>query len=317
MGWPSAETPGWLVVLEDGTAVVVTDDGQVLEGPALPPAVSAGAPPEVVDADGTGTNVTVRSPYEAHDRFAEPLPDTQVVTDGRFTAALVSATDRYPHAVLGDDLEAAAVEIIDEENGERTRIEIAEPAVIEGISPMLADIDQDGTSDVLVTISDATSGARLAAYRVDGTPLAFSEPIGQGRRWRNQLAVAPVGPNGELEVIDVRTPHIGGTVEFFQLDGDRLTAAANSDPAFTSHVIGSRNLDMGIVADGDGDGRLDVIVPTSDRSAVAVMTRTEEDVAVTVVPVDGRIVSNLAARTTDDRLDLAVATGDALQIWTG
>ena len=100
---------------------------------------------------------------------------------------------------------------------------------------------------------------------VDGSLLVESEPIGRGNRWRNQLGVAPTGPDGELEIIDVRTPHIGGIVTFLQLDDDRLVVAADTAP-YTSHVVGSRNLDMGVLADVTGDGRVEVVILSQDRS---------------------------------------------------
>lgn len=332
--WPDVDQPGWLVTLVDGSSVLVDESGvEVRTGPQPPtevPGIGEAAPPIVISSD-PAASPEVRSAYADHERFDDPLPDTRVVRDGQLTAALVGPTDRYPHDVLGDALEASAVEVIDEETGIRTRIEIAEPAVIEGISPLLGDVDQDGSTDVLVTISDAAVGARLAAYRSDGTFIAASDPIGQGRRWRNQLAVGPVGPDGAVEIVDVRTPHIGGTVEFFRPDGDRLVRVAASDSRFTSHSLGSRNLDLAIMADGNGDGRPDIIVPTSDRRAMAVITRTDDSegagdaagiggVEVTEVALDGSIDTNFAARPVDGQLDFAVGvtserTNHALVIW--
>ena len=75
--------------------------------------------------------------------------------------------------------------------------------------------------------------------------------IGRGNRWRHQIAVAPFGPNGERELVDVLTPHIGGVVEFYRMVGDRIEIVATV-PGFTSHVIGSRNLDLALAADADG-----------------------------------------------------------------
>lgn len=322
--WPDAQDPGWLVTLTDGSSVIVSDaGGAVAAGPSLPADVAAGAAPEVVDPDdGSDLGLLVRSAVDSQDRFDDPLPDARVVSDGALTAALVGPTDRYPHAVLGDGLEGAAVELIDEASGVRTRVDVDDPAVIEGISPLLADVDQDGSTDVLVTISDADSGAALAAFRQDGSLLAASDPIGLGRRWRNQMAVGPVGPNGEVEVVDVRTPHIGGTVEFFRHEDGRLVLAAASEDRFTSHVIGSRNLDLAVMADGNGDGRPDVIVPTQSLGALAVLTRTTDGVEVAEVGFDGSIATNLAADSADGQLSFAVGintggNGGSLAIWPG
>ncbi len=321
LDWPSDDDRSWLVTLKNGDTVVVTENGELVDVDDVPADVASGGPPLVtVNQEGP----VVGSAHDGQSIFGDPLPDSRVVVfrspaDDTVTAALVGPTDRYAHDVLGDPLEASAVEVIDSTVDEPVLIEVEESAVIEGISPLLADVDDDGFIDVLVTVSDANVGAKLVAYRLDGTLIAESDPIGRGNRWRNQLAVGPIGPNGEVEVVDVRTPHIGGTVEFFRVVDDRLELVAASEPNFTSHVIGTRNLDMAMMADGDGDGVLDIIVPTQNRESLAVLTRNDGGVDVQETPVDGTIKTNLAVRD-GAQTAFAVGTsggtaGDALVIW--
>eukprot|EP01023_Acetabularia_acetabulum_P030570 TRINITY_DN28755_c0_g1_i1.p2 TRINITY_DN28755_c0_g1~~TRINITY_DN28755_c0_g1_i1.p2 ORF type:complete len:127 (+),score=39.82 TRINITY_DN28755_c0_g1_i1:53-433(+) len=89
-----------------------------------------------------------------------------------------------------------------------------------------------------------------------------------------------------MEIIDVLTPHIGGTVEFFQpsfeLDS-KLELVAKSRPIYTSHVIGSRNTDMGFVGDVDGDGKLEVLVPTLNLVSLVALQREAQGVEEKVV----------------------------------
>ena len=172
--------------------------------------------PAVVGSDGA-----IGTAFDDHDRFDEPLPDGRVVRSGSVLAVLASPTDRYAHNVLGDAIEAAAVEWVDVCDDTSGRIAVPDVDVIEGIAPILADIDGDDEIEILVTLSNSSGGARLAAYELDGSLLAESAPIGQGNRWRNQLAVAPFGPEGQIEILDVQTPHIGGILQAFQLvEGD-------------------------------------------------------------------------------------------------
>ena len=56
------------------------------------------------------------------------------------------------------------------------------------------------------------------------------------------------------------TPHIGGVVEFYHLEGNALLIYA-SISGFTSHTIGSRNLDRGAAGDFDGDGQVELLLP--------------------------------------------------------
>jgi hypothetical protein len=145
--------------------------------------------------------------------------------------------------------------------------------VFEAVSAMLADVDDDAKLDIVVTISNGTNGARVAAFDFAGSLLAETDPIGRGNRWRNLLAVAPIGPDGTTEVIDIQTPHIGGILQFFGFDGHgKLKRVAFTEP-YSTHSIGSCNLDLGIGSDADGDGQLDVLLPTQGRQILAVVTR--------------------------------------------
>ena len=115
------------------------------------------------------------------------------------------------------------------------------------------------------------------------------------------------------EVIDIRTPHLGRTIEWFRLDGDRLELVAEL-PGFTSHVIGSRNLELAIVADPDGDGRLEVVASSPDRLVLSVVARTDDgaDIEATV-DLGARLSSNIGAVDhADGGASYAVGTDDGL-----
>lgn len=300
---PSSRT-AWLAVLDDGSMieVEVAEEFQLAATPIEPPGTvdPDDSPPVVVDG-------TVLTADVARSVFENPLPDTRVITDGTDLFALSGPTDRYDHAVLGDALEASGVEAVRGDGAGSTEVSdvvaVEAPDVIEAVSPMLADVDGDGALDIVVTQSNADSGARIVAYSLDGEVIAASEPIGTGNRWLNLLAVAPTGPDGAVEVIAVRTPHIGGTLEFFRDDGaGRLERVATAD-GYSTHVIGSRNLDLGIVTDADGDGAIDVLLPRQDRAVLAIVTRDDES------PTGTREVSWL--RLSAEPSSNVSATGDA------
>jgi hypothetical protein len=156
------------------------------------------------------------------------LPDSRIsVGANGLVSVLAEATDRYPHAVLGDRLEAGRIVVVDPATGSIVgEALVAAPDVIEGIAAPWLDADGDGDEELLVTVSNGDSGARLAVFDREGDLVAESQPIGRGNRWRNQLGAGPIGPNGEIEVVDVRVPHIGGVVEYFRIDGDELVPIA-------------------------------------------------------------------------------------------
>ncbi len=87
--------------------------------------------------------------------------------------------------------------------------------------------------------------------------------------------MAPFGPNGELGLAEVRTPHIGGIVGFYRMGGDPLNLVAQLD-GVTSHPVFSRDLDMGLAGDLDGDGQPELVVFAQPFREVVALRRTEE-----------------------------------------
>lgn len=251
--------------------------------------------------------------------------EVDALLDGRLTvssdglmAVLVDPTDRYPHAIAGDALEAGAVAFVSlETQQEVARTSFGDVDVFEGLYGMFADLTGNGTDELVVTLSNRELGAWLAVIDEDGEIVAESSPIGRSNRWRHQLAVGPFGPDGEIELVDVRTPHIGGIVEFFRLDGGVLDLAATAQE-YSTHAIGSRNLDMAAAFDVDGDGRAEVIVPTVQRDELHVLGRVVDSVeTVMVLPLEARLSSNLVAvPTSDGGIVLVAGLADGrIRIW--
>ena len=88
-------------------------------------------------------------------------------------------------------------------------------------------------------------------------------------------------------------------------------------------MIGSRNLDLGIVTDADGDGRLDVLLRSQERDELAVVTR--DDCAenglreIARVALGSTLTTNVSAvRHGDDGIAYAVGTDDGrVVVWPG
>lgn len=272
----------------------------------------------VVSVDDDGDVVIRTGPYQAR-LGIDALPDARLVIDEQERVlVLTRPTGRLPHGVLGDTTEAEGVTLIDTRGGGKVAasFQIEDNAVIEGIAPIWTDLTGDGQREIIMTVSDARVGARVVVFSESGQRVAAGPPVGQGSRWRHQLAVAPFGPNGETEIAEVLTPHIGGVVGFYRLDGDSLEIVAQL-PGFSTHVLGSRNLDMALAGDMDGDGRIELLVPTQDMTELAGIRRTGSGAAVAwTVPVGGTLTTNLAAIDLGDgRFAVAAGSDENLRVW--
>jgi PAS domain-containing protein len=228
-------------------------------------------------------------------------------------------TGRYGHGVLGDAIEAGGVALVATQGGLRTlaQIEFAAPLVAEGIMPTWIDWDGDGRRDIVVTLSDDSSGARVAAFGEDGSSLGMGEAFSQGFRWRHQIAFAPFASDGVEELAVVRTPHIGGVVEFYRRRGNEMERVAQLG-GYTSHVIGTRNLDMALAGDFDGDGALEVLLPNQELTHLgAVGRRADGARLIWQVEIGSRATTNLAAAALDDGRLLVGIGGDGqfLRVW--
>ena len=115
---------------------------------------------------------------------------------------------------------------------------------------------------------------------------------------------------------EVLTPHIGGIAGFYRLEGDSLNLVAQR-PGVTSHTIGSRNLDMGLAGDLDGDGQPELVV--FDQSLVELMAlrHTEDGIdGAWQPPVGGKAATNLASVDLGGGITLGVGRDDGvLRIW--
>ena len=199
------------------------------------------------------------------------LPDARILLDEAGRLLFLSApTEQYPHGVLGDTLEATTITLVDTTIDPYSirEIQIDPGDVIEGIAPIWVDLDGDGEREIIVTQSNADTGARVVVYREDGSLFASAEPIGQGFRWRHQLAVGQFIEGGLQEIAVIRTPHISGVIEIYALEGDRLEIMGVLG-GYSSHQIGSRNLDSSLAADRNGDGRIEVITPDQSLTTLA------------------------------------------------
>lgn len=255
------------------------------------------------------------------------LRDARPVVNGDgLIAVYAGATDqRYVHGILGDNVEGSAlvvVKLTSNQFGIQTRVDLEGEDVFEGISPFWADVNADGIEDLVTTVSNSTVGSWIRVYLYDGAEFigqVNSAPLGQDSRWIHQIAFGPFGPNGESELVAIRTPDINGAVQFLRYNAETNSLdTVGEKEGYTSHMIGSRNVDMAVAGDFNGDGQPEVVLPSQDRTRIVGVQHTTEGVLeMWSLPVNGRIVTNLSAVVLpDSSLALAYGTDDGrLRVW--
>lgn len=281
--------------------LAVTSDGAVALVAGLPDAV------QVLDRLAVGA-----------------LPDTRIsVTPEGEALVLTQPTTRYAHGVFGDTVEASAmtgVRVAARTLSLSALLRLRQDLVFEDRRIVVADVDGDGGADAIMTRASLTQGASvLALGRTEGRWefLALERPIGRPQRWEHTIGVADLDGIGAATVVSVRTPHAGGVLHALRRRGSGLEIVARR-PGVASHVLGSRNVDQVAIADLDGNGRPEVIVPAQTRDGLLGVELTgNRFVDRWRLPLGGPIISNLVVADLDGDglLDLAAAGAAGLRVF--
>lgn len=220
---------------------------------------------------------------DAKTLFAEPrkpvsngLPDGLINQNAELkdilSAWYSAPTTRYGHSILGDGIEAGAL-VVKLGNGETRTLKLPDSAVFEDRYPRLADLDGDGTTEVITIRSSLSYGAAVTVYGLDGDALvekATTKFIGRSNRWLNIAGIARFSGTSGKEIAFVRTPHIGGTLFLYAYSNGQLRQTA-SRHGFSNHQIGSREMRLSAVVDINGDGNMELALPSDDRSVLHIV----------------------------------------------
>jgi hypothetical protein len=249
------------------------------------------------------------------------LPDGVIATSTNGDRAWLAApTKRYRHGVLGDGVEAGAL-VYETKSGKIRTLTLSEDMVFEDRYPRFADMDGDGDQEILVVKAYANAGGALVLIDPSRDPLAISaeaDAIGTPNRWLNPVGMGDVDGDGRTEVLVVITPHIGGTLNAYEWQGDRLVKD-HAIYGFSNHVIGARELALSAVEDLDGDGISEAIVPSASRRVMTIVRFDgSEPIVIAKVSAVGGVVHRLVVNDLDGdhRPELVWGSGNgSVVVW--
>lgn len=151
-------------------------------------------------------------------------------------------SQRYPHAVPGDATEATRVLWLDRHSLAPLRtLTVPTPHVIEDIAPRPV---AWGSATALLTVRAGPHGGQLGVVAADPAQpqallwAALGDAIGSRNRW-----MAPTTDGTRL--LAVHTPDIGGDLQAYRIDGQRLVNR-NVARSVSTHRIGARDLDLAV-----------------------------------------------------------------------
>ncbi len=337
----------WTVVLEDGTVQRFVTDGQTgkvnepTEGknaealasfikPSSEMTIQTDIPQptdkiditplqvnegEFIYVNQSGDVVFWKDGQELKRIAVNALPDTNLMMDDQNRIlVLTQPSNRYDHGIFGDQVEASGFAIIDATTKNLVQeAVVAQKDVIESLQALWIDWDQDGTKEIILTLSNNETGARLAVVDETGKLLAEGEPLGQNHRWRHALTVGAFSSTGKLELAEITTPHIGGNLQFVEWNqqSKKLNVTA-AGAEYSTHFIGSKNLDIHTSFDSNFDGQLELWVPNQRKNALIGIQRTAEGFEpIDQVELQGTLSSNVVSIASNAQAVLAAGTDKA------
>jgi hypothetical protein len=242
----------------------------------------------------------------ALERGREAIPSSRVQAAGALSVSLTDPVRDDAHDALGSGVHANSITITERRAVEPgpdprpvpttvSRIAAGPGAVFEDRAPRLADLDGDGTPEVVTVRSYRDRGSALAVIaRREGRweVVAETPPSGEPQRWLNPAAIADFEGRGRPQIALVRTPHGEGVLELWAYEGGTLVRRAEK-AGYSNHAYGQSAQDLaGVVDVGTGP---ELAVPTLDRRSLAILSFKDGVVERVRIPLPAAAATGLAA----------------------
>lgn len=225
-----------------------------------------------IDASSVPREIVRENRRKAPGGFPHALIATASKAGDIGAAWYAGRTDRYGHGILGDSLEGSILRVATN-SGRYLKLTLPDTEVFEDRYPRLADLDGDGTVEIVTIRASVTQGAAVTVYGVVDDKIVMRATtgfIGRANRWLNIAGIAAFRGGTGKEIAYVQTPHIGGTLFIYAYANGKLVKVGER-AGFSNHLIGSTEMRLSAIADVDGDGAPDLAVPSADRRQLRIV----------------------------------------------
>jgi hypothetical protein len=219
----------------------------------------------------------------ALERGPAAIPAARIAAAGPFTVTLADETRAEGLAALGSDNHAGTLAITERRPVEPGPIPKAVPsanarvaagpgAVFADREARIADLDRDGTPEIIAVTSGRDRGATLAviARRADSWSIVAETPAGAPGTWLNPAAIADFAGGGRPQIALVRQPEGEAVLELWSYDGAALVKRAEK-AGYSNHAAGESAQALAATLERNKGG-LELAIPTIDRSAIALVS---------------------------------------------
>lgn len=182
-----------------------------------------------------------------------PEQAISISADGNTYAQYAKPTLKYTHGILGDAIEAEQLVVV--QDSVFYELDLADEYVFEDIRPRLFDVNQDGALEFITIRSHQDLGAGIVIYKIEQGVLeeyAFVEEIGFSNKWLNLVGINDFTNDGQIEMVWVQTPHIGGILKYTVIEAGKLEPLDQTGE-YSNHGIGEHNLCLSATTEINGE----------------------------------------------------------------
>ena len=236
---------------------------------------------EIVAVSDEGFMTVIKGRIQTRtDKSVQLLPDTRITVadldgDGILEIAAFSRpTDDLSPGRLGDDLEARGLAIFSWD-GRTLRLEsdfeLPDGQVFEMLTPIIAGTGGADNPVLMLPVTEKNKGTQIRSYSYNRGRLREKRKglVSDEDQWIHILGSSRLGDGQRVYLLTALVSEDDeGDLELYRLDLAQRRITLSS--SLSTHLSGSRLLEVALIGDMDQDGEIELLAPGKRRSSLVV-----------------------------------------------